>query len=174
MTLNEAYRFAFEETLAHTETSRSGAQHAAYDIDLSGFGDLVMTDLRRATGRMVIDRQIRGRVSVRRTSGRYAAEMRMPTEGSQVVLALEEGPYTVTADDGGRLARATIHVPSSGHVDVKPAQLQPVSREKTTARGGEALAEYAHVPFNIGLTPLLIVDRARGAKSGVEPQPVFV
>ncbi|MEM6995141.1 MAG: hypothetical protein AAF721_31805, partial [Myxococcota bacterium] len=157
VTLDEAYRFAFEETLAHTETSRSGAQHAAYDIDLSGSGDLVMTDLRHATGRMVLDARIDGRVSVRGTSGRYAAELRMPGEKRPVVLALERGAYTVTVDNGRRLARAQIDVPASGRVYVKPAQLKRVAREETTARGGDVTTEYVHVPVNIGLMPALSV-----------------
>jgi hypothetical protein len=39
VTLNEAYRFAFDETLARTETTSGGPQHAAYDISLAGTGD---------------------------------------------------------------------------------------------------------------------------------------
>ena len=36
VTVNEAYQFAFAETLARTERTRSGAQHPGYDIQ--GFG----------------------------------------------------------------------------------------------------------------------------------------
>lgn len=161
VTLDEAYRFAFEETLAHTETSRSGAQHAAYDIDLSGSGDLVMTDLRRTTGRMVLDARLEGRVSVRSTSGRYAAELRMPGNEQPVVLALEQGGYTVTVDNGRRLARATIEVPSAGRVEVTPSQLTKVKRQDTTARGAKPTGEYVHVPVNVGLMPALSVGGRR-------------
>ena len=45
VTLSEAYQYAFTETLARTETSRGGPQHASYDFQLTGKGDLVMTDL---------------------------------------------------------------------------------------------------------------------------------
>ena len=44
VTLNEAYQFAFHETLGGTVDTRGGAQHPAYDIQLSGTGDVVMTD----------------------------------------------------------------------------------------------------------------------------------
>lgn len=157
VTLDEAYRFAFEETLAHTETSRAGAQHAAYDIDLSGSGDLVMTDLRRTTGRMVIKPQITGRVSVRSTSGRYVAELRMPPDAEAVVLALEPGSYTVTADNGRRLTRAIVAVPKSGHVTVTRSLLHRIGRDKVTTRGADGPPEYLHVPFNVGLMPALSV-----------------
>src|SRR5690606_5609766 len=46
VTLNEAYQFAFAETVARTESSMAGAQHPAYNLHLAGTGDVVMTDLR--------------------------------------------------------------------------------------------------------------------------------
>src|SRR5690606_32696276 len=41
VTLTEAYRYAFEETLAQTERTLGGPQHPAYEIELHGSGDLV-------------------------------------------------------------------------------------------------------------------------------------
>ena len=35
---------AFSETVGDTSQTRGGAQHPSYDIDLSGSGDVVMTD----------------------------------------------------------------------------------------------------------------------------------
>ena len=46
VTLTEAYRYAFDETLVHTGRTHYGAQHPAYDMRLVGTGDLVLTDLR--------------------------------------------------------------------------------------------------------------------------------
>ena len=45
VTLNEAYRYAYTETMARTETSLYGAQHPSYDMQVSGTGDVVLTDL---------------------------------------------------------------------------------------------------------------------------------
>ena len=49
VTLNEAYQFAFTETLGRTVDTKGGAQHPSYDISLSGTGDVVMTDVRQTT-----------------------------------------------------------------------------------------------------------------------------
>ena len=49
VSLNEAYQFAFHETLGRTSETQVGAQHPAYDIELSGTGDVVMTDLRQTS-----------------------------------------------------------------------------------------------------------------------------
>ncbi len=54
VTLNEAYQYAFHETLARTEKTTGGPQHATYDIQLAGTGDLVMTDLRGTSSSLVV------------------------------------------------------------------------------------------------------------------------
>ena len=54
VTLNEAYSYAFQETLASTEKTQYGPQHPAYDINLSGSGDLVLTDLRSSGARLTV------------------------------------------------------------------------------------------------------------------------
>ena len=53
ITLAEAYNYAYGQTLARTEATRSGAQHPSYDFQLAGTGDLVLTDLRQAHASLV-------------------------------------------------------------------------------------------------------------------------
>jgi uncharacterized caspase-like protein len=65
VTLNEAYQFAFHETLGGTTDTRGGAQHPAYDIQLSGTGDVVMTDVRQTTAGLVLSEGLTGRCFVR-------------------------------------------------------------------------------------------------------------
>ena len=65
VTLNEAYQFAFTETLGRTVDTKGGAQHPSYDISLSGTGDVVMTDLRQTTATLVLAEELDGRFFVR-------------------------------------------------------------------------------------------------------------
>ena len=65
VTLSEAYQYAFTETLARTETSRGGPQHASYDFQLTGKGDLVMTDLHATSASLVFPPELSGRLFVR-------------------------------------------------------------------------------------------------------------
>ncbi len=154
VTLDEAYRFAFDETLARTETARGGPQHAAYDIELSGSGDLVMTDLRRATGKLVLGTGVRGAVSLRGRNGRLTAELHASGE-DPVQLALEPGRTTVTVTRDDRVWRATVDVPAEGQVTVGTAQLRVVTREDTIMRGSLLHDDYVRVPFTLGVMPAL-------------------
>lgn len=136
VTLNEAYQFAYSETLQRTETSRAGAQHAAYDIQLAGTGDLVMTDLHASNSRLVLTRELAGRIYVRDGVGRLVVELRKePTY--PVELGLDAGSYKVVVDRDGSISDGTFDLASSGRVDVLAANLSPVAAMVATRRGGE-------------------------------------
>jgi hypothetical protein len=162
ITLSEAYEFAFDETLARTEATRGGAQHAAYDIQLAGSGDLVMTDLRETTARLELPEAIGGRISIRTAGGGLAAELYKPPGSAAVGLALEPGRYQITVDDGAVLWRTELAVAEGKKAVLERNALVHVPTEGTVQRGGPAsvpgAGEYAHIPFDIGLFPPLSVN----------------
>jgi len=156
ITLNEAYQFAFYETLARTESTQAGPQHAAYEIQLSGTGDLVMTDLRRTTGRLTLTEGLHGRIAIRNAKGFLSAELYKSRGSAPVLLALEPGPYRVTLDDGAQLRMAEVNVTTSGSDALEPVQLVMVPQEQTIERG--SMDTTRHIPFNIGLVPALSIN----------------
>jgi hypothetical protein len=136
VTLNEAYQFAYNETLQRTETSRAGAQHPAYDIQLAGTGDLVMTDLHTSASRLVLARELAGRIYVRDNAGRLVVELRKePTY--PVELGLEAGDYRVVLDRDGSISEGAVKLPAGGRVDLAAADLSPVAPLVSVRRGDE-------------------------------------
>src|SRR5262249_60633794 len=99
VTLNDAYAFAFQETLARTQRTQGGAQHPSYDIQLQGAGDLVLTDLRSTSAGLVISKEVIGRIYVRDEEDRLLVELRKPT-GNEIELGLARGPYGVMVEEG--------------------------------------------------------------------------
>ena len=164
VTLGEAYRFAFDETLARTEGSAGGPQHAAYEIQLAGTGDLVMTDLRQTTARIEMSAELGGRVFIRDADGNLEAELVKGAGAGPITLALEPGRYAVTVDDGGRLSRASVTLRDGETVLLAPSSLSPLKAEPTQRRGDAPAPpspadpdpdhpEHLRVPFNLGVTP---------------------
>ena len=155
VTLHEAYRFAFDETLAGTETTLGRAQHPVFDIQLVGSGDLVMTDLRETSALLDIHANVGGRVYVRDANGRLAAELYKGVGAGAVSLALEPGTYSVVVDDGKALRRASLEVRAGAKNELTIAALGPVVAEATTSRGGPPLdpSAYRVIPFGFGLVP---------------------
>ena len=135
VTLNEAYQFAFDETLGRTVNTRGGAQHPSYDIKLSGTGDVVMTDVRQTTATLVIGEELEGRFFVRNAAQELVVELYKP-RGRRVELAVEAGTYDVRIErDKGALAARTEITDGSRSV-LAAAQFGIAAVEPTQTRGG--------------------------------------
>jgi hypothetical protein len=151
VTLNEAYQFAFHETLARTETSRAGAQHPAYDMQLSGTGDLVLTDLRATSASLIVSEEVDGRLYVRDARGKLVAELFKPG-GRAIELGLAAGEYQVTIDDKGQLRQASLTLKRGAATTLTSNELAVVVREATRSRGDEAEPE-GPLPISVTLAP---------------------
>ena len=99
VTLQEAFQFAAQETLARTEKTRGGPQHAAYEFDLVGTSELVVTDVRSTQATLALAPELAGRIGVRDADGNLVVELRK-SGGHAIELGLEAGPYVVTMDGG--------------------------------------------------------------------------
>ncbi len=136
VTLNEAYHYAFNETLASTEKTRYGAQHPTYDISLTGTGDIVLTDLRETSAGLAVSEEISGRLFVRDHYGSLVVELNKP-QGNQIALGLKAGPYEVTLDTPEGTYQAHVIVERGERALLSPSDLKPVAVEITASRGDD-------------------------------------
>ncbi|WP_163783564.1 caspase family protein [Myxococcus vastator] len=138
VTLHEAYQFAFHETLARTEETRAGAQHPAYDIELAGTGDLVMTDLRSTAAVLVLEDLVDGRLYVRDSQGRLVVELKKYA-GRTTELGLQKGRYSVMRKVLDQTSRAEFELGEGGRTVLAASAFRAVQGELTAMRGGGAL-----------------------------------
>ncbi|HYI00625.1 caspase family protein [Hyalangium sp.] len=177
VTLNEAYQFAFHETLARTERTQGGAQHPAYDIELAGTGDLVMTDLRATSAGLVLTEGLEGRFFVRDEAGVLVVEL-MKLPGRSTELGLAPGSYKVRRELNGGVSEATFALAEGRRTPLAPGDFSSVLREATVSRGGAEAVGVAEVkasgaprklvPFNFGLVPGVSVNSVTAGGGPVE------
>ncbi len=136
ITLNEAYQYAFSETLARTEKTSSGAQHPAYEFQLAGAGDLVLTDLRTTSSLLVIPAALEGRFFIRDDAGRLVAEINK-TSKQPMSFGLEPGTYTVVLEQGGKFLTGEVVLSTDSSVELKLDGFKMVAAETNRARGDE-------------------------------------
>ncbi|MBA3502857.1 MAG: caspase family protein [Myxococcota bacterium] len=135
ITLTEAYQFSYEHTLGRTQNTRHGPQHPAYDMHLSGTGDVVITDLRSTESTLVLPPALKGRVTIVDESGRVAVELTKEA-GEPLSLALPNETYTVRVENNGGEFIATITLDKLGEVELDAGTLRKATKkEKTVARG---------------------------------------
>jgi len=139
VTLNEAYQFAFHETLARTTETQGGAQHPAYDINLVGTGDVVMTDVRQTSAGLVLAEELHGRFFIRNANQQLVAELFKPA-GRRMELGLEPGTYDIRLEQKQDLFISALTLEESGQVVLSNTDFNLSSREPTVARGGATRA----------------------------------
>lgn len=135
VTLNEAYHFAFQNTLEGTERTRGGAQHPAYDIKMTGTGDVVMTDVRQTSAGLILAEALQGRFFVRNANRQLIAEFFKPA-GRRVELGLEPGKYRVHMAREIQSATATVELAMGQRAILDEGHFKIIARERTTVRGG--------------------------------------
>ena len=139
VTLNEAYQFAFNETLRRTVDTKGGAQHPSYDINLSGTGDVVMTDVRQTGATLVIGEDLEGRFFIRNAAHELVVELYKP-RGRTVELGVEPGAYEIRIERTRGSLIATTQVADGGRALLEPSQFGVAAVETARKRGDDGVA----------------------------------
>ena len=136
VTLSEAYQFAFNETLGRTVDTKGGAQHPSYDINLSGTGDVVMTDVRQTSATLVLGEDLEGRFFVRTAAQELVVELYKP-RGRRVELAVEPGTYEIRIEKEKSSLSARADVADGARVVLDPRRFGPAAAAEATRRRGD-------------------------------------
>ncbi len=137
VTLNEAYQFTFNETLAETTKTMSGPQHPYYDIEMSGTGDVVITDVRQGAAILVLEPDISGRIFIHDRKNSLVVELTKPA-GRRIELGLEEGEYRVINLLEGHVFESRIKLQSGSGFRLGPGEFSKSEKKYTTPRGARS------------------------------------
>ncbi len=126
VTLLEAYRYAYRETVEKTASTRVGPQHPEFDLDLSGSGDVVLSDLAQAGAVLELPGDLRGHVRVSDSIGAVAAELDL-VAGRNLPLGLPAGTWRVAMTDSVNIRVGTVVLPPGARRVLGRADLDSVA-----------------------------------------------
>ncbi|MDR1428902.1 MAG: caspase family protein, partial [Spirochaetaceae bacterium] len=154
VTLNEVYRFAYTETLAKTEASLYGAQHPSYDMQISGSGDVVLTDIKEISAGLVFEAGVTGRITIRDGSDFLMAEL-TKVQNRPLEIGLEPGPYRILLQRGDSFYRAEAVLLENRRIHLALADFSPVSPSFAVPRGDIPVAgeNYPVDPVKLQIIP---------------------
>ena len=139
VTLAEAYRYAYDRTVAATAIMPVGGQHPSYDYRLSGQGELVLSSFVRATASLTMPEGAeRALVS---DLARDQVVVELPP-GSAREVALAPGQYGLRLIKGGHSFGGRVKLGEGDHQQVRWEDLSPINSSIVFARkgGGEVSA----------------------------------
>jgi len=139
VTINEAYQYAFKETLKSTQNTTVGTQHPSRDMNLSGTGDIVMTDLRSTSAILSLGADIDGRFFIRDDKGNLFAEL-SKVQGRSMDFGIAPGRYTVRVETPAPsrwLVAEGVVITDGEKTTLTMNDMAPMPRrERTIRRGG--------------------------------------
>ena len=155
VTLAEAYGFASDATLTETVRSSGGPQHPAYDMQLAGTGELVLTDLRLTGASLILEPSEPTRAWVRDAAGRLLAELESGPS-KPVRVGLSPGDYVITLRRADRWAELRVQLEGGEQLQVTADALTWRDSNPAAPRGGKEQRQQRgllHWPLRVNTLP---------------------
>ncbi|HEX3476190.1 MAG TPA: caspase family protein [Kofleriaceae bacterium] len=136
VSIDEAYRYAYHQTLLATAGTAVGGQHVSLEVELKGHGDVPLTFPRAATAAIELPGALEGQALVEdRRAGAVVAEI-YKARGQAVRIAVAPGDYRVLVRHGGAVSRCELTAASGAAVvDLDRCTSEPIAI--AAAKGGD-------------------------------------
>jgi hypothetical protein len=164
ITLHEAYQFAFDGTLNQTEKTMAGPQHPSYHIEMSGTGDVVITEIWKSTAVLVLKQEISGKIYIHNADNVLVVELnKLP--GREISIGLEAGDYRILSIDNSAIWEAKVSLENGQSTDLAQTKFSQADKIPTQLRG--------NLPPSIPKPKVSLNNRWRievfGGFSGINP-----
>jgi hypothetical protein len=135
VSLDEAYRYTYNRTLAGTAATAVGAQHATLETALKGKGDVVLTRPASASSQLFVPSALEGRLLIQhRPSGAVLGELDK-ARGGAVRLAMASGPYVVLVRQGDDVRECDVTLPAQSTVSFDLSTCRRARLDPGAAKG---------------------------------------
>lgn len=140
ITLNEAYQYAFNQTLQRTQKTIGGAQHPNYNIQMVGTGDVILTDISKGNNQIVFDKKMQGKILINDENNVFIAEIDKPL-GTETYFAIDDGRYKITNESDENLFETSITIEKNNTMAMDNSSFKQINPEKTAFRGTDISSE---------------------------------
>ena len=108
VSIDEAYRYAYHQTLLATAETAVGGQHVSLEVDLKGHGDVPLSFPRAATAAIELPAALEGQALVEDRRAHVVVAETYKARGAAVRIAVAPGDYRVLVRRGGVLSRCEL------------------------------------------------------------------
>jgi uncharacterized caspase-like protein len=156
VTLFEAKAYTEAQTLHTTASFAPAIQHPGYRFELSGHGDVVLTELREAAARVTFANDIAGQILVTEKGNSDVVFEATKKAGTVLGVALSSGRYTVLVRKSDRVALAEATLPWGGEMALGGGDFEQRSFQEVSEKGGMVILRRHRVRggFALGSAPL--------------------
>jgi hypothetical protein len=145
VSIDEAYRYAYHQTLLATAETAVGGQHVSLEVDLKGHGDVAMSFPRAATAAIELPAALDGQALVEDRRAHTVVAETYKARGAPVRIAVAPGDYRVLVRRGTTLLRCELSTTSG----VATVDLDRCTSETIVAAATKGAAPPRRVRFEL-------------------------
>jgi len=134
ITLNEAYQFAFDGTLTQTEKTMAGPQHPSYHIQMSGTGDVVITEIWKSTAVLVLKKDIAGKIYIHNQDNVLVVELKK-SAGREISIGLDAGDYRIISIGTSTILESKVSLEEGKSLELGREKFKETDKIPTDLRG---------------------------------------
>jgi hypothetical protein len=108
VTVDEAYRYAYHQTLVATSATAVGGQHVSLEVDLKGHGEVPLSYPRPATSAIELPAALAGHALVQDRHAKAVVAEAEKVRGAPVRLAVAPGDYDVIVRTDAKVLRCPV------------------------------------------------------------------
>jgi len=136
VSIDEAYRYAYHQTLLATAETAVGGQHVTFEADLKGHGEVPMSFPRAATASIELPAALEGKTLVQDRRAHAVVAETYKAKGAAVRIAVAPGDYEVLVRHGQALSRCQVTAgPGGAAVDLDRCATEAIVVEQTKGGG---------------------------------------
>ncbi len=135
VSIDEAYRYAYNQTLLATAETAVGGQHVTFEADLKGHGEVPLSFPRAATASIELPARLEGKTLVEDKRAHAVVAETYKARGAAVRIAVAPGDYEVLVRQGETLSRCEVTAP--GTIDLDRCRSEALVKNPTKGGGFE-------------------------------------
>ncbi|MEZ4403965.1 MAG: caspase family protein [Kofleriaceae bacterium] len=137
VSLDEAYRYTYRQTLVTTAGTAVGSQHVAIEVDLKGAGEVPLSFPQQATARLTLPAAAAGQVLVVKAPARAVVAELHKVAGAPVQVAVAPGRYQVLIRTDATLATCAVEAgPGAAPLALDACDVERLVTSATKGGGG--------------------------------------
>lgn len=151
VSLDEAYRYTYHQTLVATAATAVGSQHVSVEVDLKGAGEIPLAFPEKATAALTLPADAEGQVLVVKAPARAVVAELQKSKGAAMQVAVAPGRYQVLLRTAARIVRCDVSAgPGAPPLDLGRCAVDaPIA--SATKGGGDAGGPAWLVSVTLGL-----------------------
>jgi hypothetical protein len=140
VTIDEAYRYAYHQTLLATAETAVGGQHVSLEVDLKGHGEVPLSFPRAASRYIELPASLEGKTLVQDKRAKTVVAETHKAKGASVRIAVAPGEYEVIVRQGTTLSRCSVS--AGGIVDLSRCTNEQLDEGNTKGEGPPAKSRF--------------------------------